>query len=110
MTTLANPFAKLDVVPADGRGINPLLVHPGMFFHPPMLMTGLVMVSVPFAFALGALLSKRVGDEWVDMGRVWGILAWAVLGIGLPVAPPADRWLAQGWRMIRRVDHALRDR
>jgi len=83
MTTLANPFAKLDVVPADGRGINPLLVHPGMFFHPPMLMTGLVMVSIPFAFALGTLLSKRVGDEWVDMGRVWGILAWAVLGIGL---------------------------
>ena len=83
MVSLANPFAKLDVVPSDGQGINPLLIHPGMFAHPPMLMTGLVMVSLPFAFAMGALLSKRVGDDWVDVGRVWGILAWAVLGTGL---------------------------
>ncbi len=83
MAFMANPFAKLDVVPMDGLGINPLLLHPGMFAHPPILMTGLVMVSIPFAFALGALLSKRVGDDWVDVGRVWGILAWVVLGTGL---------------------------
>lgn len=83
MTSMANPFTKLDFIPADGQGINPLLIHPGMFAHPPLLMTGLVMVSLPFAFALGALLSKRVGDEWVDVARVWGILAWATLGTGL---------------------------
>ena len=83
MVTLANPFATLDFVPADGQGINPLLVHPGMFAHPPLLMTGLVMVSIPFAFALGALLSKRVEDEWVDVARIWGLLAWATLGTGL---------------------------
>ena len=83
MAVLANPFAKLDFTPIDGQGINPLLIHPGMFIHPPVLMTGLVMVSLPFAFAMGALLSKRVGDEWVDVGRVWGILAWATLGSGL---------------------------
>jgi len=83
MATLANPFTKLDFIPTDGQGINPLLLHPGMFAHPPLLMTGLVMVSVPFAFALGALLSKQVGDQWVDVGRVWGIVAWATLATGL---------------------------
>lgn len=83
MATLANPFQKLDFIPLDGQGINPLLIHPGMFAHPPLLMTGLIMVSVPFAFALGALLSNQVADEWVDVARVWGILAWAVLGVGL---------------------------
>ena len=83
MVTLANPFTTLDFVPADGQGINPLLIHPGMFAHPPLLMTGLVMVSIPFAFALGALLSKRVEDQWVDVARIWGLLAWATLGTGL---------------------------
>lgn len=83
MTFLANPFEKLAEIPVDGRGINPLLRHPGMFFHPPLLMSGLVMVSVPFSFAIGALLSNNVSDEWVDAGRTWGILAWAVLGSGL---------------------------
>ena len=83
MVFLANPFSRLDFVPPDGQGINPLLTHPGMFIHPPMLMTGLILFAVPFAFAMGALLSGRTGDEWVDAGRTWGILAWAVLGSGL---------------------------
>ena len=83
MVFLANPFSLLDFVPADGEGINPLLTHPGMFIHPPVLMTGLILFAVPFAFAMGALLSGRTGDEWVDTGRTWGILAWAVLGTGL---------------------------
>ena len=83
MVFMANPFAKLDFVPADGQGINPLLTHPGMFIHPPMLMTGLVAFTIPFAFANGALLAGRTGDEWVDFGRTWGILAWAILGSGL---------------------------
>ena len=83
MALLANPFATLDPVPIDGLGINPLLLHPGMFIHPPVLMTGLIMVTVPFSFALGSLISKRTRDQWVDAGRVWGILAWATLGSGL---------------------------
>jgi cytochrome c-type biogenesis protein CcmF len=82
MIFLANPFARLDVVPLDGQGMNPLLTHPGMFIHPPMLMTGLISFTVPFAIAMGALLSGRTGDEWVDAGRTWGIIAWALLGIG----------------------------
>ena len=83
MVFLANPFERLDFAPSDGRGINPLLTHPGMFIHPPMLMTGLISFTVPFAIAMGAMLSGRTGDEWVDAGRAWGILSWALLGIGL---------------------------
>ena len=80
---LANPFETTSVVPADGRGINPLLTHPGMFIHPPMLMTGLITVTVPFAFAMGALLAGRADDEWVDSGRSWALVSWGVLGAGL---------------------------
>ncbi|MDA0988850.1 MAG: cytochrome c biogenesis protein CcsA, partial [Chloroflexi bacterium] len=82
MIFLANPFSRLDFVPLDGQGINPLLTHPGMFIHPPMLMTGLISFTIPFAFAMGALLSGRTGDEWVDTGRNWGITAWTILGAG----------------------------
>ncbi|MBI4297376.1 MAG: heme lyase CcmF/NrfE family subunit, partial [Chloroflexi bacterium] len=82
MATLANPFARLDFIPGDGQGINPLLTHPGMFIHPPMLMAGLVSVTIPFSFAMGHLLAGRTGDEWVDTGRAWGIVAWAILGTG----------------------------
>ena len=83
MVFLANPFDRMDFVQPDGRGINPLLTHPGMFVHPPMLMTGLISFTVPFAIAIGSLLAGRTGDEWVDYGRTWGILSWALLGIGL---------------------------
>ena len=80
---MADPFARLDFVPEDGQGINPLLTHFGMFIHPPMLMAGLVMVAVPFALASGGLMGGKVGDEWVDSARVWGIMCWAILGTGL---------------------------
>ena len=82
-TIMANPFDRLDFIPPDGQGINPLLVHFGMFIHPPMLMSGLVAVTIPFSLGAGALLAGKSADEWVDGGRVWGIIAWAVLGIGL---------------------------
>ena len=80
---LANPFATLATPPADGQGINPLLTHPGMFFHPPLIMVGLIAISVPFALGIGGLLSGRIDDDWVDLGRVWGIVAWALLAVGL---------------------------
>ncbi len=83
MLFLANPFATLSTVPVDGQGINPLLTHPGMFIHPPMIMTGLIIIAIPFALGMGALLSGRIDDDWVDAGRVWGIVAWAMLGTGL---------------------------
>ena len=80
---MANPFDKLPFVPLDGEGINPLLTHFGMFFHPPALMAGLIGITVPFAFAIGSLLAGKTGDEWVDTGRVWGIITWALLAAGL---------------------------
>ena len=83
MAFMANPFAKLDFAPPDGQGINPLLTHPGMFIHPPVMMAGLVGVTLPFAFALGHILAGKTGDEWVDPGRTWGIITWAILGSGL---------------------------
>ena len=83
MAFMANPFDKLPFVPADGEGINPLLTHFGMFFHPPALMAGLIGITVPFSFALGSLLARQTGDEWVDPGRVWGIITWVLLASGL---------------------------
>ena len=80
---MAHPFAELPFTPADGEGINPLLTHPGMFIHPPVMMAGLIGVTLPFAFALGSLLAGKTGDEWVDAGRTWGIISWALLGSGL---------------------------
>ena len=83
MVTLANPFDTLSFVPPDGQGINPLLTHPGMFIHPPILMAALVGVTVPFAIAMGTLLRGQVTDAWVDIGRVWALVIWAMLAIGL---------------------------
>ena len=83
MAVMANPFDKLPFVPLDGDGINPLLTHFGMFFHPPALMAGLIGITVPFAFAIGSLLAGKIGDEWVDAGRVWGMVSWVLLAGGL---------------------------
>ena len=81
---LANPLDRLAIIPQDGQGINPLLVHFGMFIHPPVQMTGLMSVAIPFSIAMGALLAGRGGqDEWVDLGRVWGLISWLVLTCGL---------------------------
>ena len=70
MTFFANPFEVLDKEVIDGIGINPLLTHPGMFSHPPMLMAGLIGITVPFAFANGALISGKYYDDWVDLSRI----------------------------------------
>ena len=81
---LANPLERLTLVPVDGQGINPLLIHFGMFIHPPMQMAGLISVALPFSIAMGALLAGRGGhDEWVDLGRLWGMVSWLILTVGL---------------------------
>ena len=83
MIFLANPFQTLDFIPADGEGINPLLTHYGMFIHPPVMMTGLICVTIPFSFAMGALIAGKTGDEWIKNSRWWGLIAWCLLGCGL---------------------------
>ena len=81
---LANPLSRSPIVPSDGQGINPLLVHFGMFIHPPFQMLGLISVAIPFSIVMGSLLAGRAGsDEWVDQGRLWGMISWLILTIGL---------------------------
>ncbi len=80
--TAASPFETLASPPVDGMGLNPLLRNPGMLIHPPMLLGGYVGFSVPFAFAIAALISGRLGDEWIVIIRRWVLAAWMMLGIG----------------------------
>jgi cytochrome c-type biogenesis protein CcmF len=81
---MANPLERLPITPADGAGINPLLIHFGMFIHPPVQMAGLISVAIPFSIAIGAMLAGRGGrDEWVDLGRIWGLISWLILTLGL---------------------------
>ncbi len=77
-----NPFARLDFVPADGQGLNPLLIHPAMAIHPPMLYLGYVGFAVPFAFAMAALLSREMEEGWIRVTRRWTLFPWFCLGIG----------------------------
>ncbi len=76
------PFNKLDFVPADGNGLNPLLRHPGMIIHPPMLYLGFVGFTVPYSFAMAALISGRLSDEWIHATRRWTLAAWLFLSSG----------------------------
>lgn len=71
----SDPFGRLVPAPPDGRGLNPLLENPGMVFHPPALYLGYVAFTVPFAFALAALISGRLGAEWITTTRRWTLTA-----------------------------------
>ena len=83
MTVAAPPFARSSPVPADGRGLNPLLEDTGMITHPVALYLGFTGLTVPFAFALAALITGRVGDAWITLTRRWTIVAWYFLSLGL---------------------------
>jgi cytochrome c-type biogenesis protein CcmF len=78
-----NPFAELSPAPADGIGLNPLLQHPSMMIHPPMLYSGYVAFTIPFAFAIGALITRRLDAAWIRSTRRFALIAWALLGFGL---------------------------
>ncbi|HMD78128.1 MAG TPA: cytochrome c-type biogenesis CcmF C-terminal domain-containing protein [Terracidiphilus sp.] len=80
----APPFALLQgAVPDDGNGLNPLLQYPEMVIHPPMLYLGYVGFSVPFAFALGALMMRYPGEKWIKVTRVWTMVTWLFLTCGI---------------------------
>ena len=79
---VASPFTT-QVAPADGAGLNPSLQNPYMMIHPPLLYLGYVGLTIPFAFAAGALLSGRFDERWIVATRRWTILAWTALGIGI---------------------------
>ncbi len=81
VVVIASPFAT-QVAPADGAGMTPSLQNPYMLAHPPLLYLGYVGLTVPFAFAIGALLSGKLDERWLIATRRWTLFAWAALGIG----------------------------
>jgi cytochrome c-type biogenesis protein CcmF len=83
MAVPAPVFHRLSPVPPDGRGLNPLLEDTGMITHPVCLYLGFTGLTVPFAFAMAALVTGRVGEAWLAMTRRWTIVAWYFLSIGL---------------------------
>jgi cytochrome c-type biogenesis protein CcmF len=78
---VSSPFST-QAAPADGSGLNPSLQNPYMAIHPPMLYLGYVGLTIPFAFAMGALLSRRTDERWIVATRRWTLAAWTFLGVG----------------------------
>ncbi len=81
LVVVASPFAT-QAAPADGAGLNPSLQNPYMMAHPPLLYLGYVGLTVPFAFAMGALLAGRTDERWIVATRRWTLVAWTALGVG----------------------------
>jgi cytochrome c-type biogenesis protein CcmF len=79
---LSNPFEAISPVPADGRGLNPLLEDANMMTHPPLLYTGFVGLTVPYAFAMAALITGKLDGAWIVSTRRWTIIAWFFLTAG----------------------------
>ncbi len=77
------PFGALSPVPAEGNGLNPLLRHPSMMIHPPMLYSGYTLFAIPFAFAVGALITRRLDADWIRSVRPFTLAAWGLLGFGI---------------------------
>jgi cytochrome c-type biogenesis protein CcmF len=82
-TFFANPFATSANPPSEGAGLDPLLRHTTMMIHPPMLYSGYTMLTIPFAFAVAALLTGRTGAEWIKLTRKFALAAWLCLGVGI---------------------------
>ena len=79
----SNPFERMAFTPADGRGLNPQLQNVGMVIHPPMLYLGYISITIPFAFAIAALLSRRLDTGWIHAIRKWTLVSWLFLSIGI---------------------------
>src|SRR3954462_6527214 len=93
---LANPFQLLDPAPADGTGLQPLLRHPSMMIHPPLLYSGYTLFTVPFAFAVAALITRRTDAAWIRATRRFGLAAWCFLGVGILIGARWS-WSELGW-------------
>lgn len=96
MAAMFPPTGAQLINPVDGRGLNPLLRHPGMIIHPPMLYLGFVSFVIPFAFGLSALITGRKDDRWIRLTRRWTLVAWMFLSVGLILG---SRWAYDvlGW-------------
>lgn len=96
VTSMFAPLNAIAFFPQDGRGLNPLLRHPGMIIHPPLLYLGFVSFVIPYAFAMAALITGRTDDRWIRLTRRWTLWAWLFLSLGLVVG---GRWAYDvlGW-------------
>lgn len=96
LTFLTSPFATVSPALADGRGLNPLLQNIYMQSHPPLLYIGYVGLSVPFAFAIAALVTRRLDSTWITSVRRWIIISWIFLTVGIVLG---SRWAYEelGW-------------
>ncbi len=96
LVAMFGPQGSKLITPMDGRGLNPLLRHPGMIIHPPMLYLGFVSFVIPFAFGMAALITGRTDDRWIRLTRRWTLVAWMFLSIGLILG---SRWAYDvlGW-------------
>ena len=83
LTSVSNPFARSAIVPADGAGLNPLLMDPGMLVHPPMLLMGYMSFALPYAFAVAAMITGNLSSEWLRSIRRWTLAAWSIQTTGL---------------------------
>jgi cytochrome c-type biogenesis protein CcmF len=77
-----SPFFPQSPIPLDGLGLRPVLQTPLMIFHPPVLLAGYAVVTVPFALAIGALFNRKIDDSWVLTAKRWAIASWLLLGLG----------------------------
>jgi cytochrome c-type biogenesis protein CcmF len=81
--SMFQPAGASLIFPPDGNGLNPLLRHPGMIIHPPMLYLGFVSMTIPFSFGIAALITGRTDDRWIRLTRRWALVAWLFLSLGL---------------------------
>jgi cytochrome c-type biogenesis protein CcmF len=96
-TPAADPFVRVEIVPLNGNGPNPLLQnHPLMALHPPLLYLGYVLFSVPFAYAIASLILGEGGDRWLVATRRFALVSWALLGVGI-VAGSWWSYAVLGW-------------
>ncbi len=96
VSAMFQPAGAVIFTPRDGQGLNPLLRHPGMVIHPPMLYLGFVSFVIPYAFAIAALVTGRTDDRWIRITRRWSLIAWLFLSLGLILG---GRWAYDvlGW-------------
>ncbi len=80
---VSTPFVRVRVAPMDGAGLNPILQDPGMLVHPPMLLMGYMSFSVPFAFAVAAMITGKLDNGWLRAIRRWTLAAWSIQTTGL---------------------------
>lgn len=96
VVSMFRPTGGVLYYPGNGYGLNPLLRHPGMVLHPPLLYLGFVSFVIPFAYGIAALITGRTDDHWIKLTRRWTLMAWLFLSLGLILG---SRWAYDvlGW-------------